>query len=458
MKTKSFEVKVKTTCNCNLNCPYCYDSCNKDRLGDMKLPLDKVDKLYKMLSDYSEEVKIIYHGGEPTLIGQEWYKDACELSYEYYDSVFEFNIQTNGVTSVYNPSWLSVFENYNSIVGFSFDVSSQQLRTGHIGDYSNNLISTINNLASTDVDTGIISVISNENVADIIKNYETVKEKFRNRLSCVTFSLCTESRLNHHPYAIVPSRDFEYLRDFRKHLLMDREGFIETFTMQYIRGLLIPESVSLCYTRNCNRTTMGIHPDGEFLYCDSLFHENRLPNINEVGSVQDIFNSEAYKGIEEDMQFRLKSKCEKCSYYSMCDGYCITMHYNYTGDLRQCSEQVCGIVKMQYNSTYDALQSIAIGTLLNRKIETILLNYYTFLPMEVEYFLNKLGLDVKMHLNIDYNTELPDTWQFKLFNIFVSSERVDNEYFFSDGRFELFKPIYEKNKDKIMNILGGNNG
>ena len=409
-----------------------------------------------MLSEYSEEVRILYHGGEPTLTGKEWYRRACELAYKYYNSDFQFNIQTNGVTTVKDSEWLQVFEDYNSIVGFSFDISSQNVRTPHLSNYTEKLIDRINALGSTTVDTGIISVVSRENVGNLIQDYKFMKERVGDRLACMTFAICTESRLNHHDYSVEPSRDYKALADFRKYLLTDKDGLMETFTMDYVRGLLIPTTLACCFLSNCNHLTMGINPDGEFLYCDSLFYEHRLPNIDEVDSIREVMESEAYQGIESDMAYRIKNKCESCSYFELCNGYCLIEHYSYTGDLKVCSDKVCDFVKLQYNSTYDALQNITKGTVTNDMFTNIVLNYLTFLPKEIEYFLSKLGIKINIHIEMDEKTDLPSTWQYKLFKLFVDSKRIDSYYFFSEERFKLFKEVYEINRLEVDKLIGGN--
>jgi uncharacterized protein len=110
---------------CNLNCSYCF-FLNKSRLypGSHFRMSDEVLETYirqLIESHRSSRVTVSWQGGEPTLMGVDFYRRAIELQEKYRrpGMIFENTLQTNG--TLLNDEWCEFFKENNFLVGISID-------------------------------------------------------------------------------------------------------------------------------------------------------------------------------------------------------------------------------------------------------------------------------------------------------------------------------------------------
>ncbi|MBP3910627.1 MAG: 4Fe-4S cluster-binding domain-containing protein, partial [Niameybacter sp.] len=76
MKTKQLNILVKPTNDCNMNCTYCFDRKMREKLRGTRMSKSDVEHIVNLSADYAENVEFIWHGGEPTLMGKEFYEDV----------------------------------------------------------------------------------------------------------------------------------------------------------------------------------------------------------------------------------------------------------------------------------------------------------------------------------------------------------------------------------------------
>jgi len=138
----SFIVKVAS--RCNLNCSYCYVYNREDSTWKNK-PAAMSDDIFHACVDRIREycarsgqraVNIVFHGGEPCLVGAErlskWWTYAAERLGE--GLRVRFTIQTNG--TLLNEEWIEVFRRHEITVGISVDGPQEvndQFRVDHAG-------------------------------------------------------------------------------------------------------------------------------------------------------------------------------------------------------------------------------------------------------------------------------------------------------------------------------------
>jgi uncharacterized protein len=126
MSDAQFHVLAKPTgAVCNLDCKYCF-FLSKERLypeSDFRMS-DEVLEAY--LSQYlstqpGPEINVAWQGGEPTLMGLEFFRKAIELErkHERPGTSILNTIQTNGV--LLDDEWCSFFKQNAFLVGLSLD-------------------------------------------------------------------------------------------------------------------------------------------------------------------------------------------------------------------------------------------------------------------------------------------------------------------------------------------------
>lgn len=122
---KAFSVMLKPAgSSCNLRCTYCY-YLEKSKLYSKNVSRMSDEILELFIKQYIEaqdvpDVSFVWQGGEPTLMGIEFYKRAVELQKKYANGKRILNsFQTNG--SLLTDEWCEFLAKNDMLVGISID-------------------------------------------------------------------------------------------------------------------------------------------------------------------------------------------------------------------------------------------------------------------------------------------------------------------------------------------------
>jgi uncharacterized protein len=123
---RAFHIMAKPSGSaCNLNCEYCF-FLKKERLypGSNFRMSDKVHEAYiKQLFEAHQvpQVTVAWQGGEPTLMGLDFFRQSIELQKKYAKpgTRIENTFQTNGI--LLNDEWCRFFHQNNYLIGLSMD-------------------------------------------------------------------------------------------------------------------------------------------------------------------------------------------------------------------------------------------------------------------------------------------------------------------------------------------------
>jgi uncharacterized protein len=115
---------IKAVRACNLRCPYCYYINEKTENYGTMMTLECARRLYLALGEYARIRRIvpslIWHGGEPLLLGKRKFQALLDAQSEYFPAKGVVNcLQTNGV--LIDESWLDFFQKNDIKVGISLD-------------------------------------------------------------------------------------------------------------------------------------------------------------------------------------------------------------------------------------------------------------------------------------------------------------------------------------------------
>jgi uncharacterized protein len=112
---------VKTTSACNMACRYC----DADIYSHKRISFQVVAHLVKKALKIGTDVRFIWHGGEPLLLGKDFYRKAiwlqqrCKLPHQHISN----SVQTNG--TLLDEDWLDFFDQAGFSIGLSLDGPSQ---------------------------------------------------------------------------------------------------------------------------------------------------------------------------------------------------------------------------------------------------------------------------------------------------------------------------------------------
>ena len=162
---------LKIASRCNLNCSYCYvynkaDSTWKSKPALMsnetfEAALERIRRYYLITGQ--SHANIVFHGGEPCLIGVEKFAAWCVRAREALQGIatVDLYMQTNG--TLFDDDWMHVLRANRVSVGISMDGPAQVhdvFRVDHSGRGSYEQVErAVKLLQKADVSHGILSVI-----------------------------------------------------------------------------------------------------------------------------------------------------------------------------------------------------------------------------------------------------------------------------------------------------------
>ena len=110
---------------CNLDCAYCF-YLSKEELypgSNFRMSADVLEQHVRQYLETQPDgtVSLAWQGGEPTLMGLDFFKQAVGYADKYKKpkQKVEYTIQTNGV--LLNDEWAKFLKKHNVLVGISID-------------------------------------------------------------------------------------------------------------------------------------------------------------------------------------------------------------------------------------------------------------------------------------------------------------------------------------------------
>jgi len=182
---KRFSVLVKPTgAICNLDCDYCY-FLSKERLyPDSRFRMtDAVLDSYveQLLSSQPETATIAWQGGEPTMMGLDFYRRsiAAVERHRRPDQQVGYSIQTNA--TLIDDDWASFFREHRFLVGVSIDgprLLHDAYRTDKRGKGTfDRVIAGYETLRRHDVDVNVLCAVHAANQAHPLDVYRFLRNE-----------------------------------------------------------------------------------------------------------------------------------------------------------------------------------------------------------------------------------------------------------------------------------------
>jgi len=183
--------------DCNLACRYCFYYCKHELFpggNPHRMSLEVLEEMLRqLLGQSSGDVSIGWQGGEPTLMGLDFFRRAVELEQRFgRGQVMGNGIQTNGM--LLDRDWAAFFREYNFLVGLSIDgpehVHDHYRRTaGDRGSWAK-VFDTARLLLDAGVAVNALSVVNEYSARHALETYDFLKE---NGLTYMQFIPCVET-------------------------------------------------------------------------------------------------------------------------------------------------------------------------------------------------------------------------------------------------------------------------
>ncbi len=327
MKHANLTVLVEPTSSCNMDCVYCY----KGEKPAKFMTAEIMETMFSKILSYNESgdtpCSFVWHGGEPSLVGDEFY----EKVFKYLDEIgsskrISHTMQTNG--TLLTDKLLDVLAEYKVSIGVSLDGPAQYhntMRPFKKGDPSyDKIMDGLQRAKGKGIEIGILMSITNDNIQYIKEMFEFCRaNKFTfglNPISSDLHSLHTGIEVTPENYLKGCIEAFDlwlYQKDFS---IQMNPGFGVT------RLILSRTKLSDCFmSENCQMHFISIGPEGDIYPCNRFYGLERFKLGNIVtDDLAAVLTGQKHRYLLERGADKIK-ECRQCSIAEYCNGGC--MHH-----------------------------------------------------------------------------------------------------------------------------------
>lgn len=332
-KPLSFVLVKPSGPDCNLGCTYCfylekealYPHIKKHRMSQ-----EVLEELIKQsLAQADEYINFTWQGGEPTLMGLDFFKKVIEFQQKYARHQGVANsLQTNGV--LINQEWAEFLGKWNFLVGLSLDGPQHihdKYRFTQGGKPSwEKVMATQKRLAENNVEMNAMCCITDYSADfpdELYHFYKSLGMKWMQFIPVVETDKNDPNKAA--DFSVTPEKYGNFLKrifdlwwnDFENGLPTTMVRNIDSVFYTYV-GIPSPECTLL--------PECGIYPtvehNGDVYSCDFFVEDHwRLGNIMDGDKLIEMINSNTQKKFGK-MKKDLPAKCHSCEWYKNCYGGC----------------------------------------------------------------------------------------------------------------------------------------
>ncbi len=316
--------------NCNMRCKYCFyeDIAQKhcEKLGFMNS--ETAENLIKKAFSFAErEITFMFQGGEPTLIGLDFYRSFVDCVKKHNKNSLKINyaIQTNGY--VVNDEWADFFKNHGFLVGLSLDATKELHDLCRVDASGKGTFTRVTEAAKTlekhGVDFNILTVVTNAVARSGQAVYNEYKKRGYRYLQFIPCLNPIDAPNEKFDFTLTPERYGRFLnvifdlwvRDIRSNDPVSIRQF-ENYVMM-LRGMP-PESCG--FSGVCSFQYV-VEADGSVYPCDFyVLDELKLGNVNE-NTFEDLDRRREETGFVERSREK-PEECSCCEYFPICRNGC----------------------------------------------------------------------------------------------------------------------------------------
>ncbi len=314
--------------DCNLDCSYCFYKNRPSQIGTGRQRMSE-QVLEQMIKDYMAlgftGAGFAWQGGEPTLMGLDFYRKAVELQNKYRTAgqIVENSLQTNAV--LFDDQWCQFLHDNNFLVGISIDGPKEihdYYRIDHAGGGTfDKVVWAIDLCKKHKVEFNVLILVNDKNVGhpQAVVDFLLDKEiKFLQFIPCYE----TDASGKVADFSVRPQQYGEFL--CRVFDIWQKNGPANLSIRDFdsvLNYLLIGRHTVCTFDRQCSAYIVIEH-NGDAFCCDFFVRPKwRLGNILET-NIGELAGSVVKKNFA-NAKCKLSNRCLICRHLSICRGGCM---------------------------------------------------------------------------------------------------------------------------------------
>jgi len=315
--------------DCNVDCKYCFYKDRAPQVGRGRQRMSD-EVLEALVKDYLElrfpVSSFAWQGGEPTLMGLDFYKKVVELQKKYGGPGQEVTnaLQTNAI--LLNDKWCQFLHESKFLVGISID-GPKEFHDYYRLDYSgagtfDKVVRAIENCKKHKVEFNILTLLNDRNAEHPDELFDFFIEKgirFLQFIPCVELDPATgevaDFSITPQQYGEFMCRIFDRWYEYGPHKLSIRD-------FDSILSYCVQGKHTICtFDKQCSQYIVIEHT-GDAFTCDFFVEPKwRLGNIFET-PIEKLAASKKKRTFARLKQ-NLSNKCLLCRHLAVCRGGCM---------------------------------------------------------------------------------------------------------------------------------------
>ncbi len=372
-KINAFHVMAKPTGPiCNLDCKYCF-YLEKENLypnANFEMPHNVLESFIqqKIESHNTPVVNFAWQGGEPTLLGVDYFRKVVELQQKYSNGKkIENSFQTNGV--LIDEKWCEFFKENNFLIGLSIDGPEKlhdKYRVNKGGNPTfNQIMKGLEYLNKHNVEFNTLTCVHNGNSQYPLEVYNFLKEVGSGFMQFIPIVERRAVNGNENGLSLVSPgykgqakvTDWSVkAEDYGNFLIAIFDEWVRKDVGKYFVQMFdisleswFGKEPSLCVFRETCGDAMAIEHNGDLYSCDHyVYPENKLGNILEE-HIESLVNSPQQRKFGRDKKDTLPKYCLDCEVKFACNGECPKHRFIKTPDGEDGLNYLCAGYKKYFN-------------------------------------------------------------------------------------------------------------
>ncbi len=325
---KPFSLLIKpASADCNLRCKYCFYI---DHLENIEsTPRMSNEVLETMIASYMQtnqnnNYAFGWQGGEPMIIGLNFFKKAIEFQKLYAPSgaVISNGLQTNG--TLITDDFAEFLSEYKFLLGVSLDGPA------YIHDYyrktlgkkpTHNLVMRgIERLKQNKIEFNILILVNNENVKKADEIYHYLRDQgiyYHQYIPCVEF----DQNNNPQSFSITGEQWGAFLCDLFDQWIKEDINQISIRLFDSILEYLVYERYNVCHMGTDCCQYLVVEYDGSVYPCDFFVQKDLLLGNILENTWEDLLKSPIYRKFGQQKS-KWHLSCNSCPFINLCNGDC----------------------------------------------------------------------------------------------------------------------------------------